>query len=92
MLIKDLHGNTYKEKGYSLHIAFPLFEDIVELSFNKNVVDNQFIDIIKTKKWTYAIYFNSSMNLWVCYKLEFIKYNELEDIRKSYLHGNKYHS
>lgn len=91
-LIQDLHGNTYKKGGYRLYLAFPSFHGVTEYSYNKDVLHNKSFNIFKTVENIYAITWNSSIKCYVCYTLRFIVYNELQDIRKSHLHGNRYHS
>lgn len=93
--IKDLHGNTYELRDYRLRFTFPEFTGITvkSISFNRDVITGRIMDIVETARSRYyAIFYLRHLNLYIKCDLIKISYNPLEDIRKGYLHGNKYHS
>ena len=92
--IKDLHGNIYELREYKLMFTFPEFTGITvkSISFNRDTITGRIMNIVETNNKHYAIFHLSHLGLYIKYQLTKIGYNPLEDIRKGYLHGNKYHS
>jgi len=90
--VKCLSGNTYERKGYRLYIAFPKIPH-VHSCMSRDVLRDEPLDILKVNnKKYYGITYNRSLGLYICWRLRFISYNKLEDLKFSHLHGNKYNS
>lgn len=90
--ITDLHGNTYKLGDYRLKYQFPKFTNCKRWVYTKDIISSRTFNIITTEDKTYGVTYSSIYGLYIVYKLGFISYEESKDIRKSYLHGNRYHS
>lgn len=92
LTVTNLHGDTYEIRGWRLHTSFPHF-DVLHKSMNRDVTRKEsaiFLQTIKGK-W-YMAKHSEVYNLWIFYRLKHSSYNELWDLRKSYLKGNKYHA
>lgn len=93
-IISNAHGESFRIIGWRLFLQ-PLSEVICEeIIFDTWVPDGLsriFLRIGgKLYMATRAKYID--VDTWVIYRLKYLGYNELMDIRKSYLHGNKYSS
>lgn len=87
-----MHGLTLEVVSWRFYTYFPHLEGCTQLVMDKDSRTGQDITSIYTDKDYYMAIRNSEYDLWVLYHLKYINYNELEDIRKSYIHGNRYHS
>lgn len=87
-----MHGLTLEVIGWEFYFQFPHLEGCTKSVMDKDSRTGQHITSIYTDKEYYMATYNLEYNLWILYHLRYINYNELEDIRKSYLHGNHYHS
>ena len=91
-IVTNMHGYTLKVMGWKICTSFPHLEDCIKITKDKDSKTGQYITSIYTPKEYYMAVLSKPYGLWVLYKLKYISYNELEDIRKSHLHGNRYHS
>ena len=91
-IVTNMHGYTFKVRRWKIYTSFPHLEDCVKMVMDRDSRTDQSITSIYTHKKYYMAVRSKPYRLWVLYKLKYISYNELEDIRKSYLHGNRYHS
>lgn len=92
VLVTSLHGNTYEVVRWRLYLHFPLVYNS-DISYSREVISNDTALFIKSIHGIeYMAKYNYIHRYWVLFKLKFKDYNELKDIRKSYLHGNIYHS
>lgn len=92
-LIEDLHGNTYRKgKGFHIRVLYPKFAKYLQSSYTKDIYTNTKFNLVKTEKNLYAIFQVPETKCYVQYRLTILSYNELHDIRKSYIRGNIYHS
>ena len=91
-IVTNMHGYTFKVRRLKIYTSFPHLEDCVKMVMDRDSRTDQSITSIYTPKKYYMAVRSKPYRLWVLYKLKYISYNELEDIRKSYLHGNRYHS
>lgn len=91
-IVTNMHGYTFKVRRWKIYTSFPHLEDCVKMVMDRDSRTDQSITSIYTPKKYYMAVRSKPYRLWVLYKLKYISYNELEDIRKSYLHGNRYHS
>ena len=91
-IVTNMHGYTFKVRRWKIYTSFPHPEDCVKMVMDRDSRTDQSITSIYTPKKYYMAVRSKPYRLWVLYKLKYISYNELEDIRKSYLHGNRYHS
>lgn len=91
-LITNMHGLTLKVVSWRFYLSFPHLEGCTQLVMDRDSRTGQYITSIYTDKEYYMATYNPYYDLWVLYHLKYINYNELEDIRKSYIHDNKYHS
>lgn len=89
--ITDLHGDTYKLGDYQICLDFPKFNNYIRSAYTKDANTNKVFNLIICKDQSYAV-FSSEMQYYVLYNITHISYNELEDIRKGYIYGNKYHA
>lgn len=93
-IISNAHGESFKIMGWRLFLQ-PLSEAVCdEIIFDTWVPDGLSRVFLRmgSKRYmaTRAKYID--VDTWVIYRLKYLGYNELMDIRKSYLHGNKYSS
>ena len=91
-IITNMHGYTFKVTGWKIYTTFPHLEGCIQIAMDKDSRTGQSITSIYTTKRYYMAIHSKSYGLWVLYRLKYINYNELEDIRKSHLHGNRYYS
>lgn len=91
-IVTNMHGYTFKVRRWKIYTSFPHLEDCVKMVMDRDSRTDQPITSIYTPKKYYMAVRSKPYRLWVLYKLKYISYNELEDIRKSHLHGNRYHS
>ena len=91
-IVTNMHGYTFKVRSWKVYTSFPHLEGCVKMAMDKDSRTGQYITSIYTPKKYYMAVQSRPYRLWVLYKLKYISYNELEDIRKSHLHGNRYHS
>lgn len=91
-VITNMHGLTLKVVGWKYYFNFPHLEGCTKLVMDKDSRTNQDITSIYTDKGYYMATWNPFYQMWVLYHLKLINYNELNDIRKSYLYGNIYHA
>ena len=91
-IITNMHGYNLKVIGWKICTSFPHLEDCVKMAMDRYSRTGPSITSIYTPKKYYMAVRSKPYRLWVLYKLKYISYNELEDIRKSHLHGNHYHS
>lgn len=91
-IITNLHGYTFKVRSWKIYTSFPHLEDCVKIVMDKDSRTGQSITSIYTPKRYYMAVQSKPYGLYILYRLKYLKYNELEDIRRSHLHGNKYHS
>lgn len=91
-IVTNMHGYTFKVRRWKIYTSFPHLEDCVKMVMDRDSRTDQSITSIYTPKKYYMAVRSKPYRLWVLYKLKYISYNELEDIRKSHLHGNRYHS
>lgn len=89
--LTSMHGNTFKVRDWTIHHQFPHLEDCISMGMDKDLKTGQRMVIIKASSGDYAA-IQSENSYWILYALEFKKYDELKDIRKAHLHGNKYHA
>ena len=93
-IAKDMHGYTYKIKeGYQILLSCPVYTDGKAI-FTKEIISGNDVGIYKIPSLNKIFMFTYVLayNYYVMQELEEIDYNELEDMRKSYLHGNIYHA
>lgn len=91
--ITDLHGNTYKLGDYTLEYNFPKFKDYKLGVYTRDITTGKTLNIITClDNSVYGIKYSIAYKLYVVYKLKWISHDYKLDIRKAYLHGNKYHS
>lgn len=93
-IVKDMHGYTYKIKeGFKTLLSYPIYKNGIGI-FTKDTISGKHIGIYKIPSLgkVYMFTYVLAYNYYVMQELEEIKYNELEDIRKSHLHGNIYHA
>ena len=93
-LISNSQGESFKIIGWRLFLQ-PLSKMVCdEIIFDTWVPDglSRIFLRIGSKRYmaTRAKYIG--VYTWVIYRLKYVGYNELMDIRKSYLNGNKYSS
>ena len=91
-IITNMHGYTFKVTGWKIYTTFPHLEGCIQIAMDKDSRTGQSITSIYTSTKYYMAIQSKPYGLWVLYRLKYLNYNELEDIRKSYLHGNRYHS
>ena len=91
-IVTNMHGYTFKVRRWKIYTSFPHLEDCVKMVMDRDSRTDQSITSIYTPKKYYMAVRSKPYGLWGLYKLKYISYNELEDIRKSHLHGNRYHS
>ena len=91
-IVTNMHGYTFKVRSWKVYTSFHHLEDCVKMAMDRDSRTGQSITFIYTPKEYYMAVLSKPYGLWVLYKLKYISYNELEDIRKSHLHGNRYHS
>lgn len=91
-IVTNLHGYTFKVRSWKIYTSFPHLEDCVKIVMDKDSRTGQSITSIYTPKRYYMAVQSKPYRFYVLYRLKYLKYNELEDIRRSHLHGNKYHS
>lgn len=91
-IVTNMHGYTFKVRRWKIYTSFPHLEDCVKMVMDRDSRTDQSITSIYTPKKYYMAVRSKPYRLWILYKLKYISYNELEDIRKSHLHGNRYHS
>lgn len=91
-IVTNMHGYTFKVMSWKIYTSFPHLEDCIKITMDKDSKTGQSITSIYTPKKYYMVVQSKPYRLWILYKLKYISYNELEDIRKSHLHGNRYHS
>lgn len=91
-IVTNMHGYTFKVRSWKIYTSFPHLEGCVKMAMDRYSRTGQSIISIYTPKNYYMAVQSRLYGLWVLYKLKYISYNELEDIRKSHLHGNRYHS
>lgn len=91
-IVTNMHGYTLKVRSWKIYTSFPHLEDCVKMAMDRDSRTGQSITSIYTPKKYYMAVHSNHYGLWILYKLKYISYNELEDIRKSHLHGNSYHS
>ena len=91
-IVTNMHGYTFKVRSWKVYTSFPHLEDRVKMAMDKDSRTGQSITSIYTPNKYYMAVQSKPYGLWILYKLKYISYNELEDIRKSHLHGNRYHS
>ena len=91
-IVTNMHGYTFKVRSWKVYTSFHHLEDCVKMVMDKDSRTGQSITFIYTPKKYYMAVHSKPYGLWILYKLKYISYNELEDIRKSHLHGNRYHS
>lgn len=91
-IVTNMHGYTFKVRSWKVYTSFPHLEECVKIVMDKDSRTDQYITSIYTPKNYYIAVQSKPYELWILYKLKYISYNELEDIRKSHLHGNRYHS
>lgn len=91
-IVTNLHGYTFKVRSWKIYASFPHLEDCVKIVMDKDSRTGQSITSIYTPKRYYMAVQSKPYGLYILYRLKYLKYNELEDIRRSHLHGNKYHS
>lgn len=93
-LISNSQGESFKIMGWRLFLQ-PLSKIVCdEIIFDIWVPEglSRIFLRIGSKRYmaTRARYID--VDTWVIHRLKYVGYNELMDIRKSYLHGNKYSS
>ena len=91
-IITNMHGYTFKVTGWKVYTTFPHLEGCIQIAMDKDSRTGQSITSLYTKDKYYMAIQSNPYGLWILYSLEYINYNELEDIRKSHIHGNRYHS
>ena len=91
-IVTNMHGYTFKVRKWKIYTAFPHLEDCIKMTMDKDSRTGQSITSIYTPKKYYMAIHSKAYGLWILYRLKYINYNELEDIRKSHLHGNRYYS
>lgn len=91
-IVTNMHGLTLKVRGWKIYTTFPHLEDCTKMIMDKDSRTGQSIISIYTHKKYYMAVQARHYRVWILYRLKYLNYNELKDIRKSHLHGNKYHS
>ena len=91
-IITNMHGYTFKVTGWKTYTTFPHLEGCIQIAMDKDSRTGQSITSLYTKDKYYMAVQSNPYGLWILYSLEYINYNELEDIRKAHIHGNRYHS
>lgn len=92
-IITDLHGNTYKLGDFKLSLEYPKFPNYKFGVYTRDIISNTIVIITScTDGKVYMTKYLSYCKLFVVFELNHISYNEKYDIRKSYIHGNKYHA
>lgn len=91
-IVTNMHGYTFKVRSWKVYTSFLHLEDCVKMAMDRDSKTGQSITFIYTPKKYYMAVHSKPYGLWILYNLKYISYNELEDIRKSHLHGNRYHS
>lgn len=86
-----MHGLTLEVVGWEYHLHFPYLEGCTYMAMDKDSITGQYMTSIYTGKGYYMAAHNNTYDIWILYQLKYITYNELEDIRKAYIHGNRYH-
>jgi hypothetical protein len=79
-------------KGWEILPSFPVYDKYTHLSFSRDVINHIKYVTYGHRFDEYFMLVLTCYGLWVKFELNFIEHNDLEDIRKSYIHGNKYHS
>jgi len=84
-------GLTFKILGWEVYASYPKIDDVESTSFDVDTKTDEPAVFIHTHSdnW-YMAKRVPCYKYWVLYTLKYLKYDELKDIRKSYLYGNKY--
>lgn len=84
-------GNTFRILGWEVYASYPKIDCVESSSFDCDTETGDSAIFIHTldNRWFMAKRVRC-YGYWVLYTLKFLRYNELKDIRKSYLYGNKY--
>ena len=91
-IITNMHAYTFKVTGWKIYTTFPHLEGCIQIAMDKDSRTGQSITSLYTNDKYYMVVQSNPYELWILYSLEYINYNELEDIRKAHIHGNRYHS
>lgn len=85
--IIDLGGNILKPKSqYRLVIDLPFFNDRAKYTYTANRITGEaFTLIVIGKKW-YSLTWVSHLDLYLLKELEFIRYEEVFDIKYEWKH------
>lgn len=86
--ITDLHGNKFKVKDYKLIFEVPI-KDGNKSSYTRDLISGIGFVLINHRDIYEAYFYNQSLDLYVCYKLDRFGYDESKDIRKAYLYGKR---
>lgn len=91
-LVSNSHGESFKIRGWRLFLQ-PLqkiiCDEIIFEVWEPNGLSRIFLRI-GSKRYMAIRAKYIDRDSWIIYRLKYLGYNELMDIRKSYLHGNKY--
>lgn len=90
-IITNMHGLTLEIVKWEFILDLPNLEGDTFVMDRDSRTGQSITSIYKDDQYQMAIY-NPLYDVWVLCNLKYLSYNELEDIRKSYLHGNRYHS
>lgn len=91
-IITDMHGNSYTIRNWRVLLQFPKYIEYKHRHYGRDTSNNQTAVFILSKKDKWYMAKLTTYKVWILYKLKFLDYDELKDIRKSYLHGNIYHA